>query len=128
LAYNATQQDTDDILKRNNHRAATYQRYQGEKFIRRFDAYSYWNITEAFDSHDVGRGRGGVEVALAHILCPAMVIGITSDIIIPPSEQELLARHIPLGEMYLIESDFGHDGFLVESRKLDEIIVPFLNF
>jgi homoserine O-acetyltransferase len=126
LAYNATQQDPDDALRRDGHRAATYQQYQGEKFVRRFDAYSYWTITEAFDSHDVGRGRGGVEVALAQILCPAMVIGITSDIIIPPSEQEFLARHIPCGEMHLIESDFGHDGFLVESDKLNDIIKPFI--
>jgi homoserine O-acetyltransferase len=126
LAYNATQQDPDDGLKRKNYRAATYQRYQGEKFIRRFDAYSYWSITEAFDTHDVGRGRGGVETALAGISCPAMVIGITSDIIIPPSEQGFLARHIPNGKMNLIESDFGHDGFLVENEKLNAIIKPFL--
>lgn len=136
LAYNATQRDDDDTLRRTGHRAATYQQYQGAKFIRRFDAYSYWTITEAFDSHDVGRTRdggtphgqsgGAVEAALARITCPAMVVGITSDIIIPPIEQEFLARHLPRGEMRLIESDFGHDGFLVESDKLNEIIKPFL--
>jgi homoserine O-acetyltransferase len=127
LAYNATQQDTDDRLRRDGHRAATYQRYQGEKFIRRFDAYSYWTTTEAFDSHDVGRERGGVAAALAQIACPVMVVGITSDIIIPPIEQETLARLLPKGEMHLIESDFGHDGFLVEHEKLNEIIKPFIN-
>ncbi len=126
LAYNATQKDPDDTLKRTGRRAATYQQYQGDKFIRRFDAYSYWTITEAFDSHDVGRGRGGVEKALSRIACPVMVVGITSDIIIPPVEQEFLARHLPKGQMCLIESDFGHDGFLVESEKLNEIIKPFL--
>ncbi len=126
LAYNATQQDPDDTLRRNGHRAATYQQYQGEKFIRRFDAYSYWTITEAFDSHDVGRGRGGVKKALTQITCPVMVVGITSDIIIPPVEQQFLANHLPQGEMQLIESDFGHDGFLVESEKLNYIIKPFL--
>lgn len=126
LAYNATQQDTDDALVRDGHRAASYQRYQGEKFIRRFDAYSYWTITEAFDSHDVGRGRGGAEAALGQIKCPVLVVGITTDIIIPPVEQEFLAKHIPDAQMRLIESDFGHDGFLVESEKLNEIIEPFL--
>jgi homoserine O-acetyltransferase len=126
LAYNATQQDSDDTLKRSGHRAATYQQYQGEKFIRRFDAYSYWTITEAFDSHDVGRGRGGVEAALARITCPVLVVGITSDIIIPPSEQQFLAGVLPRGEMRLIESDFGHDGFLVEHGKLNAIIKPFI--
>ncbi len=126
LAYNATQQDPDDGLKRGTFRAATYQQYQGEKFIRRFDVYSYWTITEAFDSHDVGRGRGGCEAALATIGCPAMVIGITSDIIIPIVEQEFLSRHIPGAELSLIESDFGHDGFLVESEKLNAIIKPYI--
>ena len=127
LAYNATQQDPDDTLRRGGHRAATYQQYQGEKFIRRFDAYSYWTITEAFDSHDVGRDRGGVEAALARIACPVMVVGITSDIIIPPVEQEALARALQYGEMRLIESDFGHDGFLVENEKLNAIIKPFID-
>ncbi len=126
LAYNATQQDPDDSLKRGTFRAATYQQYQGEKFIRRFDVYSYWTITEAFDSHDVGRGRGGCEAALATIKCPTMVVGITSDIIIPLVEQEFLCRHIPNAGLSLIESDFGHDGFLVESEKLNAIITPFI--
>jgi homoserine O-acetyltransferase len=126
VAYNATQQDPDDRLRRSGHRAATYQQYQGEKFIRRFDAYSYWTITEAFDTHDVGRDRGGVEKALASIACPVTVVGITTDIIIPTIEQEFLVRLLPHGEMRLIESDFGHDGFLVESKKLNEIINPLL--
>ncbi|MDR0907214.1 MAG: homoserine O-acetyltransferase [Rikenellaceae bacterium] len=126
LAYNATQQDPDDTLKRDTYRAASYQRYQGEKFVRRFDAYSYLAIIDAFDTHDVGRGRGGCEVALAQISCPTMVIGITTDIIIPVIEQEFLHRHIPRATLSIIESDFGHDGFLVESSKLNEIIKPFI--
>lgn len=126
LAYNATQQDPDDTLKRGMYRAATYQRYQGEKFIKRFDAYSYWAITEAFDSHDAGRGRGGCARALAQIACPSIVIGITSDIIIPITEQNFLFRHIPNAEIRLMDSDFGHDGFLVESDKLNAIIKPFI--
>ncbi len=126
LAYNATQEDPDDSLKRDTYRAATYQQYQGKKFIKRFDVYSYWTITEAFDSHDVGRGRGGCEAALSTIGCPAMVIGITSDIIIPITEQNFLYRHIPGAEIRLMNSDFGHDGFLVESEKLNAIITPFI--
>jgi homoserine O-acetyltransferase len=126
LAYNATQQDEGDGLRRTGHRAASYQRYQGEKFVRRFDAYSYWTTTEAFDSHDVGRGRGGVHKALSGVGCPAMVVGISSDIIIPPSEQQALAEALPHGELRVIESAFGHDGFLVENEKLNAIIKPFL--
>jgi homoserine O-acetyltransferase len=126
LAYNATQQDPDDTLKVGTYRAASYQRYQGEKFIKRFDVYSYLAIIDAFDSHDVGRGRGGCEKALAGIASPAMIIGIGTDIIIPVIEQEFLYSHIPNAELAVIESDFGHDGFLVESPKLNHIIKPFI--
>jgi homoserine O-acetyltransferase len=126
LAYNATQQDPDDTLKHGTYRAASYQRYQGEKFVKRFDVYSYLTIIDAFDSHDIGRGRGGCEAALAQIPCPVAVIGISSDIIIPPVEQEFLFRHTPHAELSIIDSEFGHDGFLVETPKLNDIINPFI--
>lgn len=115
-----------DATQRGEGRAASYQRHQGEKFVRRFDAYSYWSIMGMFDSHDVGRDRGGVEKALASIGCPSMVVGVSTDIIVPPSEQRSIAAHIPRGEFRLIESGFGHDGFLVETAKLNEIFMPFI--
>ncbi|MFQ8804998.1 MAG: homoserine O-acetyltransferase [Alistipes indistinctus] len=86
-AYNATQQEHDDPDKTRGFRACSYQRHQGEKLSRRFDAYSYRRITEAFDSHNVGRGRGGVERALGTIGADTLVVGITSDIILPVGEQ-----------------------------------------
>ncbi len=110
-AYNATQQGEG--------RAASYQRYQGEKFVKRFDAYSYYALTRAMDSHDV---RGGLD----SIACPVCIVGITTDIILPPVEQEFLAGHLPDARFHLIESDFGHDGFLVEHRKLNDIFAPFI--
>ena len=125
-AYNATQQEHDDPDKTRGFRACSYQRHQGEKLSRRFDAYSYRRITEAFDSHNVGRGRGGVERALGTIGADTLVVGITSDIILPVGEQLALWRHIPHCRMELIVSDFGHDGFLVEHAKLDAILGPFI--
>lgn len=125
-AYNATQQEHDDPDKTRGFRACSYQRHQGEKLSRRFDAYSYRRITEAFDSHNVGRGRGGVERALGTIGADTLVVGITSDIILPVGEQLTLWRHIPHCRMELIVSDFGHDGFLVEHAKLDAILGPFI--
>ena len=124
--YNATQQEHDDPDKTRGFRACSYQRHQGEKLSRRFDAYSYRRITEAFDSHNVGRGRGGVERALGTIGADTLVVGITSDIILPVGEQLALWRHIPHCRMELIVSDFGHDGFLVEHAKLDAILGPFI--
>ena len=127
LAYNATQQQPDDRVHFGDYRAATSQRHQGDKLCARFDAYSYWVISEAFDTHDVGRGRGGVQAALGSLTMPALVVGITSDIVLPVAEQIFLYRHIPHSSLYLLNSDFGHDGFLVEADALNEILKPFID-
>ncbi len=127
LAYNATQRDADSSLRRDGYRAATYQRHQGGKLCSRFDAYSYWTISEAFNTHDVGRSRGGMEKALGSIDIPVLIVGITSDIVLPVAEQIFLYRHIPCSELYLLSSDFGHDGFLVEADRLNEILKPFID-
>lgn len=121
--YNITQQDPplDGIPE--SHRACSYQRYQGEKLVRRFDAYSYMTILDAFDTHDAGRGRGGVAAALGRIMCPTTVIGITTDIIFTPGEMRELTAMIPWARYFEIESEFGHDGFLVEHEKLNSLLM-----
>ena len=124
--YNITQQDrTDDY--REPHRACTYQQYQGEKLVRRFDAYSYCAILQSFDTHNVGRDRGGVAEALQRINCPTMVVGLSTDIIFTPDEMRALAAAIPGAEYRQIDSPFGHDGFLVEADQLNAILNPFIN-
>ena len=125
--YNATQHEHTDPDKVDGFRASSYQRYQGEKLARRYNAYSYHLITRAFDSHNVGRGRGGVEKALASVACPTLVVGITTDIIFPVDEQEYLSGHIPGARLEILESEFGHDGFLVEHDKLNAILKPFID-
>lgn len=125
-AYNLTQQENDNYYKMVGFRAASYQQYQGDKLCRRFDAYSYYRLTQAFDSHNVGRYRGGIESALGEVACPTMIVGISSDIIFPVSEQIFLYRHIPNAQLRLLSSDFGHDGFLVEHDKLNDILKPFI--
>lgn len=124
--YNKTQQDppSDEIPK--THRACTYQQYQGEKLCRRFDAYSYMSILNAFDTHDVGRGRGGIEKVLSTIKAPVIVIGITTDIIFTPEDMKELTSMLPNAEYFELQSEFGHDGFLVEYEKLNQIILPRL--
>ncbi len=125
-AYNATQQETDGREKTSGFRAASYQRYQGEKLVRRFNAYSYYRISQAFDSHDIGRGRGGIEQALRLIRARTLIVGISTDIIFPVEEQEFLHRHMPGSEIHILSSEFGHDGFLVEHDQLNDILTPFL--
>lgn len=133
-AYGKTQRDKGSRVRlRGEYPAVTYQRYQGEKFVKRFDAYSYMTIAAAFDSYNVGlksrfggEDRGGIARALGRIECPALIVSISTDIVIPPEEQKELARYIKNSERHTIESPFGHDGFLVEHRKLNELIQPFI--
>lgn len=125
LGYNLTQQDTDP--KPELHRASTYQQYQGEKLCRRYNAYSYYTILNAFDTHDVGYERGGVAAALSRIEAETVVVGITTDIIFTPEDMRLLTERIPHSRYYEISSPFGHDGFLVEHEQLNEILYPFIH-
>lgn len=118
--YNTTQRDDSGHLT--DFRASSYQRYQGKKLTRRYDAYSYYRLTQAMDSHDVGRGRGSVERALAEITTRVTVVGIDSDILFPLEEQWRLHEGIVASTMYEISSDFGHDGFLVEADQMRPII------
>lgn len=120
--YNLTQQDPDPQPLEVLHRAQTYQQHQGVKLANRFDAYSYMAILDAFDTHNVGRGRGGVGSALAQIKARTTVVAISTDIVFPPCELRPLAAKIPGARYYEITSAFGHDGFLVEADKLDEIL------
>jgi len=103
-------------------RSVTYQRYQGEKLAQRFNAFSYWFLSKAMDSHDVGRKRSSVEDALKQIKARTLVISISSDLLFPPSEQQFLASNIPNAVYEEINSAYGHDGFLVESKQLSKII------
>lgn len=125
-AYNATQQENDSFYKLTGFRASTYQQYQGDKLCRRFNAYSYYRLTQAFDSHNVGRYRGGLERALSEVKCPTMVVGISTDILFPLKDQLFLYKHIPNARLELLSSSFGHDGFLVEADKLNSILKPFI--
>jgi len=106
-------------------RATSYQRYQGEKLSRRFNAFTYWTLSKMMDSHNVGRGRGSVEQALKQIESRTLVIGIGNDLLFPVSEQELIQRYIPLAELKIISSTHGHDGFLIESDQLKKGINQF---
>lgn len=124
--YNLTQQDPDEIPADSLRRAVTYQRHQGDKLCRRYNAYSYMTILDAFDTHDIGRGRGGVAKVLASIEMPVLVVGLTTDIVFPPQDMKTLAAHLPGGTYAQISSPFGHDGFLIESDQLNALFIPFI--
>ena len=125
-AYNATQQDENPNEASFTRRAHSYQQYQGEKLRRRFNALSYYRLSEAVDSHNIARGRGSIAKALSKIEARALVVAISSDILFPPEAHIPLREHIRDVEYHLIESEFGHDGFLVEHEKLNTIIQNFI--
>ncbi len=117
-AYNLTQSPQS---------VGSYQRYQGSKLAERFDADCYLSMLHTLDSHNVGRGRAGVREALGEISASTTIIAISSDILFYPRAVEELAWGIDDASYHLIESDFGHDGFLIETRKIGQILKPIID-
>ncbi|MDQ0110075.1 homoserine O-acetyltransferase [Chitinophaga terrae (ex Kim and Jung 2007)] len=118
------QAQTDpDKEKTDNFRASSYINYQGEKLVKRFNAQSYWLLTKAMDSHNIARGRHEkITTTLSHIKQPALLIGISSDILCPPEEQQFMATFLPNATYHEIDSSYGHDGFLIEFEKIGQIL------
>jgi homoserine O-acetyltransferase len=100
----------------------SYLDFHGNKFTRRFDANSYVTLVQAMNSHDVGRGRGGLTNALSNVSIPTVVIGIDSDRLFPIEDQDEIARLVPGNidgsDAVVLSSPFGHDGFLIENEAV----------
>jgi homoserine O-acetyltransferase len=117
--------------------AQSYLRYQGDKFIQRFDANCYIAITRKLDTHDVGRNRGGtasdgssaaqrLRRALSQIEQPTLVLGIQSDGLFTFAEQEQLAAAVPRARLRTIDSSEGHDAFLLEFEQVNAHLLAFM--
>lgn len=119
--YNRSQEESDLSLT-DNYKASSYQQYQGTKLLNRFNAFSYWTLSKAMDSQQLGRGRGGLKKALSSIESKTLCVGISSDVLFPPEEQKFIAEHIAGAEFREISSPYGHDGFLVETDQLATIL------
>ena len=112
-------QTDPDPEKIDDFRASSYLHYQGDKLVKRFNAYSYWLLTKAMDSHHLARKRGGdLMHTLTTISQPTLIIGILGDIFCPPDEQRFMAAHLPDAQLVEIESTFGHDGFIIETAQI----------
>jgi homoserine O-acetyltransferase len=106
----------------------SYLDHQADKLAKRFDANTYISLTSAMASHDVGRDRGGVVKALESINIPVVVVSIDTDRLFPPRLQVEVAELVPqAAPLITISSDFGHDGFLVESEAVGAAIVQALS-
>ncbi|MDX1904964.1 MAG: homoserine O-acetyltransferase [Thermonemataceae bacterium] len=125
--YQQTQKEAAETLALDNFRASSYQQYQGDKLKKRFDAFAYWGLSKTMDSHNICRNRGTVAEVLAGIKAKTLVIGIKSDILFPIEEQKIIAENIKNSHLCLIESLYGHDGFLIENHKISECITSYIN-
>nr|WP_042195377.1 homoserine O-acetyltransferase [Kibdelosporangium sp. MJ126-NF4]CEL21973.1 Homoserine O-acetyltransferase [Kibdelosporangium sp. MJ126-NF4]CTQ92753.1 Homoserine O-acetyltransferase (EC 2.3.1.31) [Kibdelosporangium sp. MJ126-NF4] len=105
----------------------SYLDHQATKLVARFDAGSYVVLTEAMNSHDVGRGRGGVAAALSRVRARTVVAGIDSDRLYPLSQQIELAQGIPgAGDVRVVYSPYGHDAFLLETGQVSALVKELL--
>jgi homoserine O-acetyltransferase len=122
------QQTDPDSEKIDQFKASSYIQYQGGKLVQRFNAMSYWLLTKSMDSHHIGRGRGGNKaLILKDIIQKTLLIGINSDILCPIAEQQFLNRHLPNANLVVIDSNYGHDGFMVETSIISQHLSNWLD-
>jgi homoserine O-acetyltransferase/O-succinyltransferase len=104
---------------------ASYLEHHAGKLGRRFDAGSYVLLTEAMNTWDVGRGRGGVEAALARVTARSVVAGVDSDRLYPIGLQQQVADGLGV-PLQVIPSPYGHDGFLIEVDAVGKLVRELL--
>lgn len=119
-------QSDEDNSKVDNFKASSYIQYQGEKLVKRFNACSYWLLTKSMDSHNIARARSSAAEVLNTIEQPTLIFGISSDILCPLVEQEFLTKHIPSAKLIQIDSEYGHDGFMVENEQISMHLAAWL--
>ncbi len=106
-----------------------YLRHQGEAFINRFDANSYLYITRAIDHFDLPDAYGSLEQAFSQMQAEALIVGFTSDWLFPPEQNRQIALAIQrVGKRATyaqLDTDLGHDSFLLESPVLYDLVRSF---
>ena len=108
----------------------SYLDFHGNKFTRRFDANSYLTLVEAMNSHDIARGRGSIKKAVAKIKAKMLLVGIETDRLFPVQTQRMIfdagPKNLVGNKLFVIKSDFGHDGFLIEDTKVGPLLKKLL--
>lgn len=120
---NAPQGDEQPLID-GRYAVQSYLEYQAEKLKSRFDPGSYAVLSEVLNSHDVGRGRGGIAAALKSCTVPTVVAGIDSDRLYPLYQQAEIAAELGncIGGLQVVRSAAGHDGFLTERDAVGDLL------
>lgn len=127
VRFGRSPQGAEDPWYGGRYQVASYLDHHAAKLVRRFDAGSYVALSEAMNSHDIGRGRGGVRGALRRVTARTLVAGVDSDRLYPPSQQAELATGIASADrLRVIESPYGHDGFLIEVQQVAALVSELL--
>ncbi|MBO4256747.1 homoserine O-acetyltransferase MetX [Streptomyces griseorubiginosus] len=127
IRFGRTPQGTEDPFGGGRYQVESYLDHHAAKLVRRFDAGSYVVLSEAMNAHDVGRGRGGLRAALGRVTAPTLVAGVDSDRLYPLAQQAELAALIPTADrLRIIESPYGHDGFLIETAQVAALVRTLL--
>jgi len=127
-AVYSLQQNENSHEKIDGFKASSYIDYQGDKLVKRFNAYSYWYLSKALDTHNIARGRAKTtDEVLNGLKQKTLVIGITSDLLFPLDEIKHLAEEIPGTSFHTIHSSYGHDGFLTEHAVISKYLAEWLD-
>lgn len=107
-----------------------YLRYQGQKFVERFDANSYIYLSRAVDHFDLGAEEGGLETVFSRVQAEFMILSYSSDWLFPTwQSKEMVAALMKNGKKVSfaeIRSPYGHDAFLLETQEQKDLITAFL--
>ncbi|MET7744954.1 homoserine O-acetyltransferase [Streptomyces sp. NPDC005385] len=123
VRFGRSPQGTEDPLDGGRFQVQSYLDHHAAKLVRRFDAGSYVTLSEAMNSHDIGRGRGGTRAALSRVTARTLIAGVDSDRLYPPTQQAELAAGIRTADRpRVIESPYGHDGFLIEVEQVAALV------
>lgn len=127
LRFGRGAQGAEDPWHGGRYQVESYLDHHAAKLVRRFDAGSYVVLSQAMNSHDVGRGRGGVRAALRRVTARTVVAAIDSDRLYPPSQQAELAAGITGADRpRVVESPYGHDGFLIEVEQVAALVAELV--
>ncbi|WP_374938347.1 homoserine O-acetyltransferase [Streptomyces sp. Ru62] len=127
IRFGRAPQGTEDPWNGGRYQVESYLDHHAAKLVRRFDAGSYVVLAEAMNTHDIGRGRGGTRAALRRVTARTLVAGVRSDRLYPLAQQAELAAGIRTGDhLRVIESPYGHDGFLIEVEQVAALVRELL--